>query len=58
MWGSGKSTFELNFRCNAVNVKSGQHGKSRKLLFYEEMLASLESQRQAVKTKTMFSLNS
>lgn len=56
MWGCGNSTFELNFRCNALNVKSGQHGKS-KHLFCEEIFTSLESQRQDMKTKTMFSLN-
>lgn len=45
MWGCGNSTFELNFRRNALNVKSGQRGKPRKYLFYEEIFTSLGGQR-------------
>lgn len=46
-----------------LNVKSGEHIKSRKHLFYKEIivllfLTSLEIQRQAVKTMPLFSLNS
>lgn len=41
-----------------LNVKSGQHSKSRKHLFYKEIFSNLEIQRQDMKTKPMFSLNS
>lgn len=41
-----------------LNVELGEHIKSRKHLFYKEILTSLEIQRQAMKTMPLFSLNS